>query len=86
MGANCCKPESDDAAEVGVAVKTWKRPKWKSDEPMTEEQLQVGGREHCHCRQSCSWWVMLAGLLLHNCWLGCVCTIALCDAEAPDRL
>ena len=42
MGANCCKPEPDEATEVGVAVKTWKRPKWKSEEPMTEEQLQVG--------------------------------------------
>ncbi|PRW57718.1 ubiquitin domain-containing 1-like [Chlorella sorokiniana] len=40
MGAACCKPEPDEPAEVGVAVKTWKRPKWKSEEPMTEEQLQ----------------------------------------------
>ena len=44
MGANCCKfdPNGDEPMDVGVAVKTWKRPKWKSEEPMTEEQLQVG--------------------------------------------
>lgn len=44
MGANCCKFDlnGDEPMDVGVAVKTWKRPKWKSEEPMTEEQLQVG--------------------------------------------
>ena len=42
MGANCCKPEPDEPEVLGAAVKAWKRPKWKSDEPLTEEQLQVG--------------------------------------------
>lgn len=50
MGAVCCKPEDDELGDPtfgSTRVKSWKRHKWRSDEPVTESQLQValrGGR------------------------------------------
>ena len=46
MGAVCCKPEEEEQGDgtFGIGsnrVKTWKRRPWRSDEPITESQLQV---------------------------------------------
>ena len=44
MGAVCCKPEEEEQGDATFGsnrVKTWKRQKWRSDEPITESQLQV---------------------------------------------
>ncbi|KAL4433925.1 hypothetical protein ABPG75_000366 [Micractinium tetrahymenae] len=43
MGAVCCKPEDDDLADPAFGsarVKSWKRHKWRSEEPLTRAQLQ----------------------------------------------
>lgn len=43
MGGVCCKPEDDDLADStfgSTRVKSWKRHKWRSEEPITEEELK----------------------------------------------
>lgn len=61
MGGVCCKPEDDDLEDPtfgSARVKSWKRPRWRSDEPLTAEQLQVrrggGRRGGGPCRQACA--------------------------------
>ena len=39
MGGTCCKPVSEEIVEFG-RVKSFKRPRWRSDTPLTEEELQ----------------------------------------------
>ncbi len=44
MGAMCCKPEEDDVGDAAFGsarVKSWKRHKWRSEEPLTRSQLQA---------------------------------------------
>lgn len=44
MGAVCCKPEDDENGDPtfgSARVKSWKRHKWRSEEPITESQLQA---------------------------------------------
>ena len=44
MGAVCCKAEEDEIPDpaFGGRVKSWKRQNWRSEEPITTSQLQVG--------------------------------------------
>lgn len=39
MGANCCKPDFEEDEYVG-RVKTYKRPRWRSEGPITHQELQ----------------------------------------------
>jgi len=39
MGNQCCKPEREEEV-CSVRPRTFKFPRWKSDDPIAEEELQ----------------------------------------------
>lgn len=47
MGAGCCKPApaggNTDVFSTRVKTKDLRKPRWRSDEPLTESKLKVGG-------------------------------------------